>query len=171
MAMEFSWKYAITIVFTLLVLYILWQKRYIFNYHDPIAGLRREVAYSVIGRRPRGSTNMSFPVVVSVVALLCGNVISLLLRTHGKAQVARRASQLALINFMIVSALGSGRNVIFNSLIRLGYQELGIIHRWLARMFLLHAIVHIVCHGIMVHGKLNRYQIIVSTTPQLYSKY
>jgi hypothetical protein len=168
--MAFSWKYPIAIVFTLFALCILWKKRYLFNYPDGIAWLRREIAYSTISRRPRGSTNISWPVIGSVVALLCGNIFSLMFRTHGKAQLAGRASQLALINFMVILALGSGRNVIFNSYLRLGYQELGVVHRWLARMFLLHATVHIVCQSIMVRGHLNRYQIIVCIIPRLHSK-
>jgi predicted ferric reductase len=163
--MEFSWKHAIAVVFNLVALVMLWQKRYHFNYRDRIAWLRREITLSTIGRRQRGSTSMSYPAVGSVVVLLCGNIFSLVSRIHGKAQLAGRASQLALINFVVILALGSGRNVILNSWARFGYQDLGVIHRWLARMFLLHATVHIVCHVIMAHGSLNRSQIIVSTIP------
>jgi hypothetical protein len=165
--MEFSWKHAIAIVFNLVGLVMLWQKRYHFNYRDRIAWLRREITLSTIGRRQRGSTSMSYPAVGSVVVLLCGNIFSLVFRTHGKAQLAGRASQLALINFVVILALGSGRNVIFNSWARFGYQELGVIHRWLARMYLLHAMVHILCHVIMARGSLNRYQIIVRTIPTM----
>jgi predicted ferric reductase len=163
--MEFSWKHAIAVVFNLVALVLLWQKRYHINYRDRIARLKREIMFSTIGRRPRGSTNKSYPAVGSVVVLLCGNIFSLVYRTHGKAQLAGRASRLALINFVVVLALGSGRNVIFNSWARFGYQELGVIHRWLARMFLLHAIVHIFCHA-TAHGRLNRSQGLVRTTPQ-----
>jgi hypothetical protein len=89
-----------------------------------------------------------------IIALLGGNAVCLIIGTHSRMEISRRAGLLAIVN-LVPLALGSHMNSIVNCC-GLGYDAYSAIHRWIGRVAVIDCVIHVILA-------------VISETPSLHS--
>lgn len=99
----------------------------------------KHVFYARVHKYIRGTTRYH---ALLIAALLGGNALCLTIRTHGRAEILRRAGLLSTLN-LVPLALGSHMNSIVNCC-GLGYDAYGAIHRWIGRVAVIEGVIHVI---------------------------
>jgi len=126
------------------LLFIAQLSRWIFKFsRRVISPIYKWVAYTLVWRRPNGSSNVTVCTFISLRALAGLNTFALLFRASTARDISNRAASLFLINLIPVT-LGDGSSILTERLFGLYYRQLSAFHRWLWRICFVNGLVHAV---------------------------
>lgn len=100
----------------------------------------RGFTYTLVWRRPNGSSNVTVFTFFSLTALTILNTFTLLFRSTTTSDISQRAARLFLINLIPVT-LGNGSSLL-PEVLGLYYRRISAIHRWIWRICFVNGMVH-----------------------------
>ena len=150
-------------------IYLLWgiirsirrQPRQIFRV---LPRLKKTFRYMLVMQRHPESDDVSFLVAIIIFVYVAANIGCLAILAFHKQtrkQISSRSTWMFNVNVLPLY-LGSRTNIALDTLFSLPLRDLRLLHRWIGRVCLIHAIVHMVTQVTMLERSLNANDYLVS---------
>jgi hypothetical protein len=120
--------------------------------------------YTLVWRRPNGSSDMSVLAAAAGLLFLIGNVLGCVLAVRGRADLSLRLARLCAMNLVILF-LGGRTSFVLDKIFRLSMTQYYTVHRWVGRISITEGILHGILNVSQHRSKLRNKELAVCPSP------
>ncbi|KAF2103247.1 hypothetical protein NA57DRAFT_72223 [Rhizodiscina lignyota] len=119
-----------------------------------LAAVRKRLVYSLVARRLKGSSSLSYAHLTFLLLYVAANLIALLIGLPSRKELSQRSASLFVIN-SIPLYLGGRTSIFVDRVLQIPLNTYYLAHRWLGRICASLAAIHVAVSLFRTNGKLD----------------